>query len=274
MFSKCNAYAKLKNFLYTRKINYVKAEVIFFNFQNLINNLVKIKENFSKKKLIKHLNHWRLASQINAKLRLLKDEIKQSIAEKNRKKIEDSEKTKAQKENENLKIKNEIAKNQEIEANLNAKVKEFEEKELLLMQNIQILENEKKLIEEEIMIFSTEKDFLQRKEKVYNSFKVSNKDKDFSISPDKTSGYAGDYANNNSSNKGRNGTNSNGKANKNFKGKKEILLGLEKKISEYEKKINKLTEANFSKDTEISLYVKEMNEIISKHEKTSNYFIS
>jgi len=226
------------------------------------------------------LSRWRLVCQFNLKLKLLKDDIKQSIEGKYRKKIEDSQKNKDHKENENLKVKNEIRKNQEIEANLNTKVKEFEDKEFLIMQTIHKLENEKKLIEEEIMIFSTEKEFLTRKEKALKSDKENNKDKekDFSLSLDKILGSNGDLKINSINNntgcdniKGRIGSYANGRGNNNFKGKKEVLLGLEKKISEFERKINKITDANSTKDSEINLYMQQMNEIVSKHERTSNF---
>lgn len=295
--TKYNAYAKLKNFLYMRQINYVKAELIFSNFQNLIKNLIKIKANFNGKKLRKHLNHWRLVAQFNLNLQHLKEEIKQSITGKYRKIIEESLKTKTSKENEITKIKNEIAKNTEIEASLSSKSKEFEDKEYLILQSIQKLENEKKQIEEEILILANEKANFNsnRKEKGFNSYKNSSvnssnkeneKDKEFSLSPGKAWNNNVDFPTNinnsniqirrgSQANSIKNNLNNNNNiptnANKNLKEKKEILLGLEMKISEHERKIKKLTEANLSKDSQISLYMKEMNEIISKHEKTRNH---
>lgn len=224
--------------------------MIFYYFQTIMKNLLKIKGNSMKKSLYKYFSNWRLVNQVNLKINNLKEELKKSVTNKYRKKLEESEKCKILKETENANIKKEIAKNQEIDAGLNTKIKDFENKELLLMQNIQKLENEKKLLEEEILIFSSERGFYKRD--------INYSQNNNSLSPDK-------LINNDNGNKSKYSNS------KNIKGKKEILMGLEKKITEYERKINKLTEINNNKDIQMNLYVKEMNEIITKHEKTCKF---
>ena len=260
--NKLSAFGQIRNFLYLRQINYVKAELIFFNFQILIKNLLKIKTRFNKQKLLKHFSCWRLMTSFNAKFQFLKAEIKQSTSSVYRKKIEDSEKTKVQKEKENLKSTNEIAKNQETETNLISRVREFEDKELPILQNIQQLEIEKKLIEEEIKIFSKEKILGKFKNCDSHNMRREKRSKDKSLSPDKIYGN-----NSNDNNYWEVGKGKERSGSKIIFGKKEILIALERKISEYEKKISKLTEDNLSKDAEINLYMEEMNDLISKQEK-------
>jgi len=249
---KFKAFANIKNFFIGRKINFAKAEIIYLNFHNKMINLIKIKENCTNKRLFKYFNFWRLVNKIYGKIQEIKDEIKITVTNKYRSKIEESEKSKVQKETENAKIKKEITKNQELDSGLFMKIKDFEDNEILILQNIQKLENEKKLIEEEILIFSSERDIVKKENSKNNKNNfVSCK------SPERS------FSNNEAGNGSKCGS-----SNKSLKGKKEILIGLEKKINEYEKKINKLTEVNNNKDLQINLFMKEMNEMIGKHERT------
>jgi len=250
IINKIRAFIKIKNYLYNIKINYIRAEIIYDNFQKQMKNLIRIKENSMKKSLLKKFKYWKLVYQINMNINIIKEKLKKSVTNKYRNKLEESEKLKTSKETENMNIKKEISKNIEIDTNLNSKIKDFEEKEYSLMHRIHKLENEKKLLEEEMLIFSKDNEFL----KIENNYNCTNPN----VNTDQI---------NSSDNYNKN------KQPNNIKGKKEILIGLEKKIIEYEKKINKLSEKNNIKDNQMNIYIDEMNEIITKHEKTCILFI-
>lgn len=201
---------QIKYYSELRKINKIKAELIY---KKLLSN-VRIVIKFFKRKetihMLKHFIKWRDLSAVLTRVNKYKVEIEQILEKKLEKEVNVIENRIKEKAKEINELRKGLSMQSDMESELTKKMKAYEEKENKFLNTIKKIEEEKKEIMNEIMAVE----------------KVGSEGED------------------------------------NFK-------NLQGRIKEYETQISHLQEENKEKDMSISIFLREMGELLQVHEKNS-----
>jgi hypothetical protein len=150
---KLNFFNKLKIFSDFRKLNKIRANIIF---QKLLMSLNIFKKFFNKKQFfikLKYFFLWRGNCILHTKLMNIKSGLENNLKknyENNVKEIEENLKTKEQ---ELINLKNKLGKQLETEEKLLKIISNFSANEKVLLTELQKVEEERKIIQEEITSF-------------------------------------------------------------------------------------------------------------------------
>jgi hypothetical protein len=172
-YEKLKIFSDLKNFSEARKINRLKAEIIYnkliFSLKTILKFYLK-KENFQK---LKTFLKWQNISLFLKKLNKYKFELEQSLEQKIEREMKIYELRIQEKEKELTELRFNMSKYVELENELIKKIKTFEEKENNFLDLIKRIEDEKFILDEELKIIkktSNERNECQKtlEEKVKN----------------------------------------------------------------------------------------------------------
>ncbi len=207
---KLNFFIKLKYHSELKKINKLKAELIYNKLLSSVKVIVKFYKKKESTSLFKTFIKWKNTSMFLSRLDKYKNESEQILQKRLQKEITFLEGRLKEKEKEINEFKKNLNKHLELEGELSNKIRNFEEKEFNYLTSIKRIEEENKIIQNELT-------FLERNNLDFNENKKN----------------------------------------------------LEIKIKEYEAKIVNLQEENKEKDYSITLFLREMGELLQAHEKNS-----
>jgi len=251
---KYNAFLEIKDYLKKKKLNLIKAEIIYENFKYMILKITKIYQKFQRLKYSRFFTKWKNYSSFRKKYNQFKLDIEKNSEKKYEKDLKSFEVKLKENEDENNEFKKTIQKNAEIESGILKTISEFEEKENNYIYSIKKLEEEKTALQKEIDIVSHENN---KSQKVLKNI-------DYTII-----GNNNHLSNNNGKEQRFLNENLNENSNHSPLVKKDYIQKLEEKLKEKEGQILKLKQENSEKDNKINIFMSEMAEIIQVHEKNS-----